>query len=482
MTVQTLTLPEIKKRLVSSFLSLTLRQILLRTIGFISINLVLARILPIETLGIFNIATGIISFFAFFSDIGLAASLIQKKEAVTSEDIKTTFSIQTLLVGLLSLTLILLAPILGDFYSLNAEGVWLIRVLGFSFFLSSLKVLPSVMLERSLKFKPLVTVELVETIIFNILLIFLAYQQFGIWSFSIAAFARGVVGVFLIYLIAPVKLGFGISKIALKGLLSFGVPFQINSVLALIKDRLVPLVVARMVGPVGIGYVTWSQSMAYLPLEIMNIMIRITFPAFSRLQEDKQSLTKTIEKTLFVTSVGVYPCLFGLAAILPSIVEHVVSSKWQPAVPSFYLFFFSAFWAVISTTFTNALNAIGKIKTTLKLMVFWTVTTWILTPILVHFYGFIGVGISSFIISFTSVITIFLLKKVVQVRVWDCIKLSLTASTIMAISMFWIASALVRDKPTLFLSVFIGALIYTSLILLFGKERLIKDLKTLRNG
>ena len=115
-------------------------------------------------------------------------------------------------------------------------------------------------------------------------------------------------------------------------------------------------------------------------------------------------------------------------------------------------------------------------------MVFWTVTTWILTPILVHFYGFIGVGISSFIISFTSVITIFLLKKVVQVRVWDCIKLSLTASTIMAISMFWIASALVRDKPTLFLSVFIGALIYTSLILLFGKERLIKDLKTLRNG
>ena len=103
-----------------------------------------------------------------------------------------------------------------------------------------------------------------------------AVKGFGIASFTYAVLARGISGLVTIYLISPWKVGFGFSALSAKKLLSFGVPFQINSVLALIKDRLVPLVVARMVGPVGIGYVTWSQSMAYLPLEIMNIMIRIT--------------------------------------------------------------------------------------------------------------------------------------------------------------------------------------------------------------
>lgn len=89
---------EIKKRVVSSFMSLTVRQIILRAIAFVSLNIILAKILPVETLGIFNIATAVITFFAFFSDVGLAASLIQKKEEVTHEDIKTVFTIQQFLL------------------------------------------------------------------------------------------------------------------------------------------------------------------------------------------------------------------------------------------------------------------------------------------------------------------------------------------------------------------------------------------------
>src|SRR5687768_6767835 len=123
-----LTLKDIKKRVKRSFISLTVRQILLRFIGFITINIILAKVLPVETLGIFNIATAIVTFFAFFSDVGLAASLIQKKESVNTADITTTFTIQQILVGILSILIVILAPSLGAFYSLNTDGVWLIRI------------------------------------------------------------------------------------------------------------------------------------------------------------------------------------------------------------------------------------------------------------------------------------------------------------------------------------------------------------------
>lgn len=481
-TTSKLSLGEIKKRLRSSFVTLVGRQIALRAIAFFTINIVLASKLTPDVLGIFNIATSIISFFAFFSDVGLAASLIQKKEEVGKEDIKTTFTIQQSLVGVLSLIIILGAPFFGEFYGLNEEGVWLIRVLGLSFFLSSLKVIPSVLLERQLKFQPLVIVEVIETLLFNGLLILMVFADYGIWSFSVAALVRGVSGVLMIYLLSPTKIGIGINKVSAKKLLSFGVPYQLNSLLALLKDRLVPLVVARMIGPTGVGYVSWAQGIAFMPLELMNIIIRITFPAFSRLQDDKKTLAVAVEKSLFLTALLVYPALFGLGAILPSIIQYVVSPKWQPALSSFYLFAFSTFWAVISTTFTNVLNAVGLIKQTLKLMIMWTVLTWILTPLLVYLMGgFIGVALSSFLISFTSVITIVLVKRLLIIKVLDAIILPVSASTFMAVVIYFFSQYFVRDKLTLLMSIFLGCLVYFIFIYLLGKERILKDIQSLKN-
>lgn len=477
-----LPLPEIKKRVLSSFMSLTARQIALRAISFITLNIVLAKALPVSTLGIFNVATSVVTFFAFFSDVGLAASLIQKKEAVSKDDIRTVFTIQQSLVTVLSLLIIIGAPFIGRFYGLDDSGTWLVRVLGLSFFLSSLKVVPSVLLERHLKFGPLVTVEVVETLIFNGLLILFVLQGFGVWSFTYAALTRGIAGTILLYVLAPAPVGFGFKRETIGNLLSFGLPFQANNLLAMLKDRLVPLVIARMVGTAGVGYVTWAQGMAFLPLEIMNMVIRITFPAFSRMQDDRESLTRAVEKSLFVTSLLVYPALFGIGAILPSVVAYVVSSKWQPAVASFYLFAFSAYWAVISTTFTNTLNAIGHIKTTLRLMVMWTVLAWVLTPLLVSLYGFIGVAGASFLISFTSVITIFLVKKRLPVKVLDAVLLPTIASAMMGIIVFVFAENFVRSPLTLAFAIALGGVIYTAIILLFGKELVIGDIKSLRNA
>ncbi len=477
-----LSLSELKRRIKSSFISLTARQIALRAIGFLTINIILARVLPVDTLGVFNIATAVISFFAFFSDVGLGASLIQKKDEITSEDIKTTFTIQQALVAILSVIIIVAAPVLASFYNLDESGVWLIRILGVCFFLTSLKVVPSVMLERRLNFKPLVGVEILETLIFNGLLIALVFSNFGLWAFTIASFSRSFIGVIAIYIVAPVKVGIGIDRISAKGLLSFGVPFQLNSLLSLAKDRLVPLVVAKIIGSSGVGYVTWSQSLALLPLEIMNVVIRITFPAFSRLQEDKENLSRLVEKSLFITALLVYPILFGIGAILPSLVEYVVSQKWQPAVFSFYLFAFSTYWAVISTTFTNTLNAIGQIKVTLKLMVMWTALTWVLTPILSILVGYQGVALSSFLISFSSVLTIVYIKKFLAVKVLNAVVLPTLASALMGGLVYLFSAYFVREIFTLIIAILIGVLSYALLIFIFGKEKIIADVKSLKNA
>lgn len=461
----------VKKKIINGFLSLTFRKAVLLAVNYLTINIILARILPVSTIGVFNIANSILAFFTFFSDIGLAAALIQKKE-INNEDIKTTFTIQEVSALLIALVIFVLAPFFASFYSLDEQGIWLIRALAISFFLVSLKVIPSVLLERDLRFRPLVTVEILESIVFNVLLIWLTYANFSIAAFSIAALSRSLTGVLAIFVIAPWKVSVGFSKESIRTLLSFGLPFQLNSILALLKDRLVPLVIAKMVGSLGVGYITWAQSLAFLSLEVMNIMIRVTFPAYSRLQDDKEKLGETLEDTLFFTGLFLYPALFGLVATAPSLIQYVVSSKWQPALPLIYLFSLGAFWATLSSPFTNFLNATGKINITLKLMIMWTSLEWILSPILTLYFGYLGVGMASAAISITSLFPIFIIKKIVKVEIIKNIWQPITGALTMAVFSYFLSQNFVRSFSTLLIVIGVSGLFYLCLMILFCRQRL----------
>lgn len=470
----------IKKKIAGGFLSLTFRKAALLAINYLTINIVLARILPVSTIGVFNIANSILAFFSFFSDIGLAAALIQKKE-ITNEDIKTTFTIQEILAFIISLIVWFGAPFFAGFYNLDLQGMWLVRALSVSFFLVSLKVVPSVLLERNLKFQPLVLVEIMETIVFNLILIWLVFANSGVAAFSFASIARSIAGVILIYTLAPWKIALGFSKFSIKSLLIFGLPFQLNSLLALLKDRLVPLVIARMVGSVGVGYITWSQSLAFLPLEAMNIMTKVTFPAFSRLAENKENLKETLEDSLFATGVVLYPMLFGLNAIAPSLIAHVVSSKWQAALPLVHLFSIGAFWATLSSPFTNFLNATGRVKTTLKLMVMWTALEWLLTPILTLYFGFLGAGIASAAISVTSIIPLLIIKKIIKIEVTKNIWQPILAASLMAIFTFFLSRQFVYNFLSLLVLVLISGAFYFILIFILAKPRILKYYQGFKN-
>lgn len=474
-----ITIAQIRKRAISAFFSLTIRRLALQAATFASINLVLAKFYPPETgiLGVFNLGIAVIGLISYFSDIGLAAALIQKKEKVTQVDLRTTFTIQEVLIGILTLAIFLVAPAIATFYNLDNSGVWLIRALAIAFFVSSFKVIPSVLLERQLNFAPLVVVEIFETAIFNAILLPLALLGGGLWSFSIAAVLRSTSGSIALFAIAPWRIGFGLDKFSAKQLLSFGIPFQANSFLALIKDRLVPIFVAKVIGAAGLSLVTWSQALAFLPLEALNIVIRITFPAYSRLQEEKTELKAAIEKSLFATAALVYPALFGLLAIAPSVVTHVVSDKWQPALPSLYLFTIATFFATISTTFTNALTAIGQIKIVLKIMVFWTVLTWILVPIFVFTFEFVGVSLAIAGVSLTSFLPIIALKKFVQVEVLKTILRPLAASILMALPVLVISANLVSDILSLIVVIIFGAILYAVLIFFLAKEEVLTGIK-----
>ncbi|HUV71528.1 MAG TPA: oligosaccharide flippase family protein [Clostridia bacterium] len=461
----------VKKRSLVGVVSLVSRSFLIQGIAFGSTFLLTVFLDP-QTFGVFYLVSAFINFFAYFSDVGLAAALIQKKEKVTDEDLRTTFGVQQFLVLALLIFIFILSPFAQEWYGLSQAGIYLLYALGFSFFLSSLKTIPSIILERSLKFNLLIIPQILETVTFNLVAVILAWRGFGLTSFTWAVLARGIVGLVSMYLIAPWRVGFAFSRPSLSRLLKFGVPYQANTLMAVAKDDLMTIFLGRIIGASGLGYLGWAKRWAEQPLRfLMDNVSKVAFPAYSRMQDRKESLKRAVEKTLFFLSFLTFPILMGFSLLASDLVEVIPRYlKWEPALLALYLYSFNSAWATISTSMTNLLNAVGQIKKTFKLMIMWLGLTWALMPVLAIRLGFNGVAIAAATISLSSAIAIYIARKVVKFDLGSSIGKPLLATLFMGIFVFLFKPMTENLILSLGLRILAGGFVYLLVsYLLIGK-------------
>lgn len=432
--------PEVvKKRAVKGAAILTLRNVLIQSISFFSTALLTVFLLPSE-FGVFFLVSAVVNFLSYFGDIGFAAALIQKKDKLTDDDLKTVFSTQQVLVVFILIAVFLLTPIIQNLYNLHSEDIFLLWALGFSLLISSLKTIPTVLMERKLEFNKWVVPQIAETVIFNVAAVILAWKGFGVTSYTIAVLLRGVSGLFVTYWIQPWVPSFSFSRKSFKSILKFGVPYQANTLLAMIKDDGMTLFLGGMLGSSGIGLLGWAQKWAYAPLRFfMDQVIKVTFPAFSRLQDKKQELSKAVTKSIFFVSLLVFPSLMMLVLSAPILVEIIPRyQKWSPALFALMILSITSGLAAITTPLTNTLNAIGKISQTFKLMVMWTSLTWLLVPVLAYFYGVDGAALGFTLVGLSSFIALKLVSRYISVNYLKSVGKPLVATLIMGCVVFFV--------------------------------------------
>lgn len=466
----------IAQKSVRGVFALVSRTFLIQILGIISF-IVLGAYLDQYEIGVFGVVSAIVIFFNYFQDIGLAASLIQKKEELSLTEIRTVFTAQQILISVLVIPALIFSGKIAGFYGLNSEGHWLLIALLLSLFLASLRTIPTVMLERNLDFHKLVIPEIIQSFVYYVALIVLAIKGFGINSFTIAVLLRSITGTIAIYAIQPWSVGFAFDKKAFKKLVSFGIPFQTNSILALVKDDLLFIYLGKVLPFSQVGLIVFAQKWAFYPLRlVMDNVIKITFPSYSRLQHDPEALKVAIEKSLFLVSFFIFPTAVGMILFSPFFIEFVPQyQKWQPALIALSFFALNTVFSSISTPLTNFLNAIGKVKITLHFMFWWTALTWILTIVLLRIYGYNGVAIASFFVSLTSVFVIFYARKFVKFSVVSPILKQLFAALLMA-GVIILMQGIISSLYMLFAAIVIAGGFYILVLLMIARTEMFKTL------
>ncbi len=473
-----ISLETVKERSVRGIVVLTGRTFFLQILGVIAVGFLAAYLGPFEW-GVFAILNAVINFLNYFSDVGLAAALIQKKEHPTETDLRTTFFVQETLVLVIIGIVIAFRPFFENKFSLNQDGVMLLYALAFSFLISSFKSIPSILLERKLEFIKLTFPQILEQTVYYIVLVFFAVKGYGIKAFTIAVITRDVVGVVSLYILQPWKPGIAFSRKTLSGLFKFGIPYQVNTFLAALKDDGMTLVLGSILGPIGIGYLAFAQKFARYPLTFfMDTVTRVTFPAFSRMQHVTDELANSVTRSIFFICFLVFPSLVGIVVLAPTILIVIPKyMKWNPALLALSLVSINFAFAAATTQLTNLLNAIGKIRITFYLMIMWTVLTWGLIPFLSIRYGFNGAALGYAIVGASRVVAIAVAKKYVNFSVTNSTIKPLIGAILMGVVLLVLRGVL---QPTLYsigVLIIVGGLVYAAIMVSMVGVTLVEDAK-----
>jgi O-antigen/teichoic acid export membrane protein len=482
--MENLEIEKIKSKTTISVLFLSLRNMAIQFIGTIGFFLLTLK-LGIGEVGLFAIVSESISILGYFSDIGLASALIQQKEEVSRGELRSTFTIQQLLVTFGLIIIAFIYPRIALSRGYGWEELSIVVSLCFAFMAASLKTIPSVLLERKLDFKQISLVDLIENLLYYIIAVTFAYLGFGIFSYSIATFIKSIVGLVIMYRLSPWNFGFSFDFSSTNKLLRFGIPYQLNSFIALAKDRLSDLLVAGIIGREGFGILSWARKGPRIPLSFMDAIMKVTFPTFSRVQDDLPLLKRFISRSIYCISLVVFPILAGISLVAADFIFIIPKYiKWLPAIVPLYFIAASYAIAAVTTPLTNAFNAVGKIAITTKLMIMWTLLTWIFYPILSLKYGYIGASIAALLVGLSSFIVWYLAKKHFNVNVVSEIKKPILGTLLIILQGLLINSLGLSIYHQLIFKIIVGSFIYILYLYIFNLQEILwfyHQLKNLRS-
>lgn len=472
----------VAKKSVKSVFALISRTFFIQLLGVLA-SFILTIYLSPSDFGVFFIVSSFVVFLNYFSDIGLAASLIQKKEEPTLQELRTVFTTQQALVLALVIPFLIFSPQIANFFHVEAQGKYLLYAFLISFFLSSLKTIPTVQLERRLDFHKLIIPQIAENLIYNLTLIFMAINGWGVTSFTVAIVLRSIVGLIAIYIISPWKVGLAYEKNSLKKLLSFGIPFQANSLLALVKDDLINVYIGKVLPLTQVGYIGFAQKWAFLPLRlVLDNVIKIMFPSLSRLQHDKNAQRIVVEKSLFVIAFFIMPTAVGFIMLSPYFIELIPGyAKWAPAYISIIFFALNTVAGSLSTPLTNFLYATGRARLALYFMTGWTALTWILTPLFIVWFGYNGVALASFLVASSTMSIYFVAKRYIDFSLIKPI-IKPFATTLIMLAFIYLTKGFIDSLLLLIIEVILAGSVYMSIILVLSRKDMLRIYQFLKKN
>jgi PST family polysaccharide transporter len=429
-------------------------------------GIVLARILSPAQFGVYAIVTFVVAATMIFGDLGLGASLIQRAQSASDRELQLVFTAQLILVSAVVAVVWVASIWIFDFFDqVGGDVAWFARVFALTLYLRTFRSISLIKLERELTYQPIARVEVLEVATYQTAAVALAISGAGVWSFVVAAVLGAAVGALVLFRAARWTPRLRWAPPEMFRLIRYSVAFQAGAIVNAFSTWATPLFVGTLVGPRAVGLIGLASSNARRPLMIVEPVMRVSFPHFSRLQDEPKQLEHIVLRYLggFIWIVLLWCALIWTVG--PQMIHVVYSSKWDAAAPAMRLFAASLPFDAISWTMGFSYAAVNRNWVEVRIVTARSLSMFGLSGALVPLLGFIGIPLAYLISSILTVpLLLFLFRPgfVAQfLRRTAWIALSTGAAVAVGLLATHVLGAVELDRPLYELLIGAGATVAT---------------------
>jgi len=460
-----------------------------RGLGFVR-TIILARLLAPSDFGLLGIAMLAIATLETFSQTGFQAALIQKKENVESY-LDTAWTVSAIRGIVLFLILFLFAPVVAKFFN-SPQATLVIKVIAVSTLLSGFRNIGIIFFQKDLEFNKQFTYDFSAALTDVAISILLAFILRNVWALVWGGLAGHFIRFIMSYFLRPYRPHVSFNKSEFKELFGFGRWVLGSSILVFLVVQGDDIFIGKMLGVTALGFYQMAYLISNLPAtEITHVISQVTFPAYSKLQNDVKRLRGAYLDTLQLTAFISLPLAGGIFILAPEFTEIFLGAKWMPMVPAMQVLVLAGLVRSIQATTGPIFLAVNRPEIEAR----WQTVRLLVLIILIYplsiNWGILGTSIAVFFSIFVSTLGFgFMVLKVTKCEIPSFLK-TIILPFINASFMILILSILKNSNPLtgiwqFILSIGTGIICYSFVAYIFdnifdyGMRRLIKEKLELR--
>jgi len=298
------------------------------------VTIVVARILSPADYALSAMATLITGYAEIFSEMGIGASIIQKKTQ-TQRDLSSIFWFALGVSCLFALACFPISYLTAHIFN-EPRVIPLVQAVSVLFIFTGLQVVPLSLLKRDLDYKTIGIIEMQSTTISCLCMVGIAYFDGGVWTLIGGRIIRGGVRLVLVYRATKWKPDIYYNYAQAKDYLQFGIVVAFSSSVFYIFEMSDRFFAGRAWPLEVLGYYLLAMQLAKMPMDkIVSTINNVTYSLFSRYQDDREKFIEYYLKTIKLTSVLVFPIFVGGFVFAERIVPLLLGEKWIPMIALF---------------------------------------------------------------------------------------------------------------------------------------------------
>lgn len=336
---------------------------------------VLTRMLAPKAFGEVALATSAVSVLEILGTLGLTAALIYEQDAVEAAA-NLCFWI-TLSTSFLEMAAAwLLAAPLAQFFHEPALAPML-RALSLTLVLNASGNTHDYLLRRRLAFHVKIVPDLGQAAAKGLAAILLAWAGWGAWSLIWGQVLGSAAATALLWQVTPWRPNRQWDWAVLRRMIHYAKHIYFLDGSSVLLVNLDTLTIGRMMSDVWLGFYTLAFRLPEVVLiSVLNVVTRVTFPGFSRLQTDLPHLRRSLLATARYTALLTLPLAAGMGLLAPALVYGVYGRHWGPSIPILEVLALYAGIRCLIHPFGDGYKAIGRPDVLTRTTVLW----WIVLP------------------------------------------------------------------------------------------------------